>query len=111
MQLFERYVSPHELIVFTFELVLISGSLALAVQLQQPAETPGLLWKVLLVAVLSQLCLYYNDFYDLRAVRSGRELLIRLVQSAGAATVLLGIIYLLIPAVALDAQAFLISLG
>lgn len=111
MQLFERNVSPHELIVFTFELVLISGSLALAVQLQQPAETPGLLWKILLVAVLSQLCLYYNDFYDLRAVHSGRELVIRLVQGAGVATIILGIIYLLIPSVALDAQAFLTSLG
>ncbi len=110
MQLFERNVSPHELIVFTFELLLIAGSLAVAVQLQEPAGTPGLLWKVLLVAALSQLCLYYNDFYDLRVVHSVRELFVRLVQGAGVATIILGLVYLLVPAVALDAQAFLTSL-
>ena len=74
MQVFERYVSPHEFLVFAFEILLIPGALILAVVLQQPAGGSTLMWKILPAAVLCQLCLYYNDFYDLRSVHSGSEL-------------------------------------
>ncbi len=111
MQLFERYVSPHALMVFTFEVLLICGSLSAAILLQEPDVPPGLAWKVLIAATLCLLCLYYNDFYDLNLVRSGRELVVRLVQAAGVTTILLAILYLAVPAVALHADAFLRSLA
>jgi sugar transferase (PEP-CTERM system associated) len=110
VQVFERHVSPNELIVFGCEILLISGWFCWAF-LQQPAESPGLVWRVLLAAVFCQLCLYYNDFYDLHLVQSGRELVARLVQSTGVASIMLGLLYLAIPAVALDAGAFVRSLA
>ena len=110
MQVFERYVSPHEFLVFAFEILLIPGALVVAVILQQPAGAPGVLWKVLPAAVLCQLCLYYNDFYDLRLVHSGSELLVRLIQAVGATTMALGIVYLAVPSVALHPAAVLRSL-
>ena len=110
MQVFERYVSPHEFLVFAFGILLIPGALVVAVILQQPAGAPGVLWKVLPAAVLCQLCLYYNDFYDLRLVHSGSELLVRLIQAVGATTMALGIVYLAVPSVALHPAAVLRSL-
>jgi sugar transferase (PEP-CTERM system associated) len=110
MQVFERHVSPHELIVFGCEIILISGWFAWALLLSQP-ESSAHVWKVLLAALLCQLFLYYNDFYDLRRVHSGQALVGRLVQSTGAASIALGLLYLAIPAAALDADSFLRSLA
>jgi sugar transferase (PEP-CTERM system associated) len=110
MQVFERYVSPHEFFVFAFEILLIPGALIVAVLLQQPAGAPDVAWKVLPAAVLCQLCLYYNDFYDLRLVHSGSELLVRLIQAVGATTLTLGIVYLVVPSLAIHPAAVLRSL-
>ena len=110
MQVFERYVSPHEFLVFAFEILLIPGALVVAVVLQQPTGAAEGLWKVLPAALLCQLCLYYNDFYDLRLVHSGSELVVRLIQAVGATTLALGLVYLVIPSLALHPAAVLRSL-
>jgi sugar transferase (PEP-CTERM system associated) len=110
MQVFERYVSPHEFLVFAFEILLIPGALVLAVFLQQPGGGTAALWKVLPAAVLCQLCLYYNDFYDLRLLPSGSELIVRLIQAVGATTFALGIVYLFVPSLAIHPAAALRSL-
>jgi sugar transferase (PEP-CTERM system associated) len=110
MQVFERYVSPHEFLVFAFEILLIPGALIVAVVLQQPTGAPEALWKVLPAAVVCQLCLYYNDFYDLRIVHSLSELLVRLIQAVGATTLMLGIVYLVVPSLAIHPAAVLRSL-
>ena len=78
MQLFNRNVSVRGLTVFGFEVVLISGSMALAAQLHGPLDAPGdTAWKVAFVTVLCQLCFYYNDLYDLTIVNSSRELVVQ----------------------------------
>jgi sugar transferase (PEP-CTERM system associated) len=97
MQLFNRYVSIRSLTVFTGELLLIFGSVALAALLQNTPDLPSNLWKIALVTVIYQLCLYYNDFYDLTLVHSNRELVVRLLQAAGAASIVLSALYFLQP--------------
>jgi sugar transferase (PEP-CTERM system associated) len=97
MQLFNRHVSTRTLTVFTGELVLIFGSLALAAAAQDTPDLAGNLWKILLVTLVCQLCLYYNDFYDLTLVHSNRELVVRLLQAAGAASILLAAFYFVRP--------------
>ena len=47
--------------------------------------------------VVCQLCLYYNDFYDLTLVHSNRELIVRLLQAAGAASIVLAALYFAVP--------------
>src|SRR3954463_13914764 len=98
MQVFNRNVSICGLTVFSFELVLIAGSMMLAAQLHGSFKnldaTP---WKIALVTVLCQLCFYYNDLYDLTVVSSSRELVIRLLQAAGAAAIVLAAPRLLPP--------------
>ena len=97
MQLFNRYVSTRGLTVFAAELVLIFGSVALAAALQQTPDLAANLWKILLVTLVCSLCLYYNDFYDLTVVHSNRELIVRLLQAAGAASIVLAAMYFLVP--------------
>ena len=97
MQLFNRHVSTRSLTVFTGELVLIFGSVALAAAVQSTPDLASNLWKILLVTLVCQLCLYYNDFYDLTLVHSNRELVVRLLQAAGAASIVLALLYFLQP--------------
>src|SRR5215210_3364391 len=97
MQLFNRYVSTRSLTVFAGELLLIFGSVMLAAAFQNTPDLASNLWKIALVTLICQLCLYYNDFYDLTLVHSNRELIVRLLQAAGAASILLAAFYFLRP--------------
>ena len=97
MQLFNRYVSTRSLTVFAGELLLIFGSVAVAALAQHTPDLPANLWKIALVTLVCQLCLYYNDFYDLTVVHSSRELIVRLLQAAGAASIVLAALYFVQP--------------
>ena len=97
MQVFNRYVSPRGLTVFAFELVLIAGSVLFAMHLHGGVKASGAIWKVVLITALCQLSFYYHDLYDLTAVNSRRELLVRLLQASGAASLLLAALYLVFP--------------
>ncbi len=67
------------------------------------------LWKSALVAAVCQLCLYYSDLYDLRVVADRRELFVRALQSLGAASLILALLYYLFPDLVLGRGVFLIS--
>jgi sugar transferase (PEP-CTERM system associated) len=112
MQVFNRNVSVRGLTVFGFEVVLISGSMALAAQLHG-AFTAGsaIVWQIATVTALCQLCFYYNDLYDLTVVHSNRELVIRLLQAAGAAAIVLAAAGVAVPGLILDPSTFLTALG
>jgi sugar transferase (PEP-CTERM system associated) len=111
MQLFNRYVSPRGLTVFGCEILLIFGSVAIAARAHGATGNVGAdLWKIALVTGLCQLCFYYNDLYDLTVVHSSRELLIRLLQAAGAASIIIALLYSLIPSLAIGNGIFVSSL-
>ena len=109
MQLFNRYVSTRSLTVFGGELLLIFGSVTLAAALQG-SPLSGNVWKIVLVTVICQLCLYYNDFYDLTLVHSNRELIVRLLQAVGAASIVLAALYFTIPALMIGDGIFVSAL-
>ena len=111
MQLFNRYVSPRGLTVFGCEILLIFGSVAIAARAHGVGADVGAdLWKIALITGLCQTCFYYNDLYDLTVVHSNRELLIRLIQAAGAASIIIALLYLVIPSVAIGDGIFVSSL-
>ena len=110
MQLFNRYVSTRSLTVFAGELLLIFGSVALAASFQDSADLGSSLWKIALVTAICQLCLYYNDFYDLTLVHSNRELIVRLLQAVGAASILLAALYFVLPALMIGDGIFVSAL-
>jgi sugar transferase (PEP-CTERM system associated) len=110
MQLFNRYVSTRSLTIFAGELLLIFGSVALAAIFQNVDDLTSNLWKIALVTVICQLCLYYNDFYDLTVVHSNRELIVRLLQAVGAASIILGALYFTAPMLAIGDGIFVSAL-
>lgn len=111
MTLFKRSVSTRGMAAFVTEVLIISGSVALAVRLQGAGSDAGsLLWKSALTAGLVQLCLYYNDFYDLTLVHSSRELVVRLLQAAGATAIILAALYVMMPALDLGSTVVITSL-
>jgi sugar transferase (PEP-CTERM system associated) len=111
MQLFKRSVSARGLTAFAFEILLIAGSLLLATRLFGPDDDPWLVWRVSLATGLFLVCLYYNDFYDLTVVQSRREVVVRLLQAGGAASIILALIYFVLPALAVQHGAFFPSLA
>ena len=110
MQVFNRYVSTRGLTVFAGELLLIFGSVALAALVQHTPDLSANLWKIALVTLVCQLCLYYNDFYDLTVVHSNRELIVRLLQAAGAASIVLAAIYFVKPSLMIGNGIFVSAL-
>jgi sugar transferase (PEP-CTERM system associated) len=110
MQLFNRFISTRSLTVFTGELFLIFGSVALAARFQTGGALGDSLWKIALVTVVCQLCLYYNDFYDLTLVHSNRELIVRLLQAVGAASIVLAALYFTVPSLMIGDGIFVSAL-
>jgi sugar transferase (PEP-CTERM system associated) len=53
--------------------------------------------KVLLVSLVLQTCLYYNDLYEFKDGVSFKDLGLRLLQALGEASILLALIFLLFP--------------
>jgi sugar transferase (PEP-CTERM system associated) len=111
VQLFNRYVSPRGLTVFGCEILLIFGSVAIAARAHGAgADVAHDIWKIALITGLCQICFYYNDLYDLTIVHSSRELLIRLLQAAGVASILVAVLYVLMPSLAIGNRIFISSL-
>ena len=65
------------------------------------------LWpKTFLITLVFQMCLYYNDLYDLNVTYTSSELGVRLLQSLGVATIFLAGIYFVFPNVTIGESVF-----
>lgn len=102
-------------LLIAFESVLIVSSLLAAarVWLGEAAWTPEALavtWpKAVLVAVVCQVSLYYAELYDLRVVADRRELMVRVLQALGAASLVLALTYYVLPALIIGRGVFLVA--
>jgi sugar transferase (PEP-CTERM system associated) len=97
--------------VFGLEALLISGAI-LAATLVHGSLPPAssAFWQIVLVTVVCEVCFYYNDLYDLTLVDAKRELLLRVVQGAGAAAMVLAVVTALAPSLLLGSGILLTSL-
>jgi sugar transferase (PEP-CTERM system associated) len=67
-------------------------------------------YKALLITVIFQICLFYNDLYDLKITDSLTELSIRLVQAIGASSIVLALIYWIYPIAIIKEGIFIASI-
>lgn len=67
--------------------------------------------KALLITCVCQLCLYYNDLYDLKITDTFTELGIRLLQALGASAILLAVVYFVFPKVIISEGIFIVSIA
>ena len=104
MQLFNRQISAKGATFFGIEILLIPTSIFLAAQVHGSVDRfASGVWPILLITAVCELCLYYNDLYDLTVVQSPRELLIRVLQAMGTVAIVLAAAYLTAPSLMLDA--------
>ncbi len=102
-------------LLIAFESVLIVSALLAAarVWLGEGAWTPDALatiWpKAVIVAVVCQVSLYYAELYDLRVVADRRELVVRVLQALGAASLILAVTYYALPALVIGRGVFLVA--
>ncbi len=109
------WISPRRALLIVFETALILSAVGVAAYVRigsatwtLAVEDNGIL-KALLLAGVTQACLYYADLYDLRVVSDRRELFIRMLQALGAAAFVLAVIYFWFPEVILGRGVFLIA--
>lgn len=101
IRLFRQYFSIRKAIFILGEAVLIYCAVTLAsffiigedIDLMVLLESAW--WKILLVTVVAQLSLYFDDLYEVHAVGNMVELATRLIQSIGITSIVLAIIYFL----------------
>jgi sugar transferase (PEP-CTERM system associated) len=65
--------------------------------------------QIVVVAVVTQACLYYLDLYNLRLVADRRELFISLIQALGTSSLILAALYYWLPALIIGRGVFMIA--
>jgi sugar transferase (PEP-CTERM system associated) len=116
LRIFDQYIPTRKIAFFFIESAFITGMIILGAYLRffdDPSMFFNYEWlflKALLVAASVQLCLYYFDLYDLKVYRNNIELGIRLIQSLGASSILLSVLYYLFPLLLIGRGIFFISL-
>lgn len=116
LRIFDQYIPTRKIVFFFLESVFMIGMILLGAYLRflgEPLNFYNYEWlflKGLIVVASVQLCLYYFDLYDLKVYRNNIELSIRLIQSLGASSIILAILYYLFPFLLIGRGIFFISL-
>ena len=66
--------------------------------------------KILLITIITQLSLYFNDLYEKKSIDNYIDLFTRLIQSIGITSIVLAIIYFLFPSTMIGRWIFFISI-
>ena len=67
--------------------------------------------KALLIAGVTQICLFYADLYDLRLLSDRRELFVRILNALASASLVLAAIYYWVPDLIIGRGVFMIAAG
>jgi sugar transferase (PEP-CTERM system associated) len=109
-------VSPRAAILIVCEAVFILGCVYLAafgrlgtVDVSNGSLGDSMLFKALLITIVTQLCLYFTDLYDFRVLRDRRELFVRAVQALGGASLVLAAVYFWFPNLIVGRGVFVIT--
>lgn len=102
-------------LLIAFESVLIVSAMLMSArfwmgeQAWSPESLQSIWPKAVVVAALCQISLYYAELYDLRVVADRRELVVRVMQALGAASLLLALTYYLLPTLVIGRGVFLVA--
>jgi len=114
LRLFKKYYPIRNIFFVTGEFLFICLSVYAASLILLGTDThlkDTRLWaKILIIAVFCQMCLYYNDMYDIRQNKNFLEIGIRLIQALGAAAIGLAVVYFIFPQAIIGNGVFVISI-
>ncbi len=112
MRVFHRHLSRRHVIVFTGELLVISVWTMLFVRyLAAGHDLSVTIWMGALVTVLYLLCAYYCELYDLTAVRTAHEVVVRVLRAVAPASVIIAVLAVTLAARVPANAAFLAAVG
>jgi sugar transferase (PEP-CTERM system associated) len=118
-RIFNQYVSAKSLLLMIEEALLVLLSLMCAVKVRfwnSPTELalytafPDFAVQCTIVVIVCLTCFYLNDLYDLSAGFDAVDRVLRIEQSLGAASLLLGSLYFLFPGLLLSRGVFIIAM-
>jgi sugar transferase (PEP-CTERM system associated) len=114
LRFFKQYYPIRNIFFVVGEGVFIFVSVLMAFYIIHSTESiileRWLLVKIFLITSVCQLCLYYNDLYDLKIADSLIELGIRLLQALGFAAIFLALIYIIFPRTIIGTGTFIVSI-
>jgi sugar transferase (PEP-CTERM system associated) len=119
-RIFSQYVSAKSVLLMVVEGILIVLALIGAIKLRfwnDPADSalylvfPAFAVQAGIVAMVCLACFYYNDLYDLSTGYGAMESVLRIEQSLGAASLLLGLLYYFLPELLLGRGVLLIAMA
>ncbi len=107
------FILVEDILLLAAVLFAVSLTLGRPVAEGQPdgLGTGLLLAKSFVLAVVCQLCLYYNDLYDFRVARPGPDLFRRILESLAATSILVALLYLAFPGLIIGRGVFVTALG
>jgi sugar transferase (PEP-CTERM system associated) len=109
--------SGRALVLIAGETVLLTTAVVISCYLRLGEEAwsvlafDGGVLKLMLVAVVCQLSLYYHDLYELRTIGGTRDLLVRLLQALGATSLILAAVYFWFPDWVIGRGVFLLAVA
>ena len=116
IRLFKQYFSPRRMIFILGEGILIYCAVTLTsfsifrgdIGIVELFE---MIWlKILIVAVVTQISLYFNDLYEFKTSDNMFDMATRLIQSIGVTSILLAVIYFLWPEAMIGRWIFFASI-
>ena len=116
IRLFRQYVSPRKIVFVVGEGFLIFCAVTLVSFFVLGREVGiismlEIIWpKVLLISVTTQFSLYFSDLYEFGASDTPIDLAARLIQSIGITSIILAIIYFILPDMSIGRWIFFASL-
>src|SRR4051794_7020994 len=120
VQIFSQYIPIKRLLLSLLEIFLVGFAVVCGAKLRfwrDPAEfeacvqLPGFALQLLPVIGIFQIAFHYGDLYNLSGIRGRIEELLRVGQSIGSASLVLGILYLAFPGLLIGRGVFIISLS
>ncbi len=115
LRIFKKYYPARNIIfiigegLFIYASVMVAGWLILGTEALFVIKMLTL--KAALIAFVCQICLYFNDLYDLKITDTFGELFIRLFQALGAASIIFAGIYFVFPGIIIGNGIFIVSIG
>ena len=94
-------------------LILLAVILAAKVRytgMPEPFLSAAVLYKSLIITLACQFSLYYNDLYNLKVTDTYVELALRLTKALGVASIVLAILYYIVPSFMMGRGIFFLSL-
>ena len=116
LRLLNKYYTIRNLLFFLIEFVLIFFGLWLGTYLLYQGQIvedqlhANLWYRILLVTVIIQVCMYYNDLYDFQKDMGLLQLTLKIVQSIGFSCLILAFLYFIFPVLILKQGIFFIGL-